>query len=97
MVMHRPVMTPGIAMMMAMAHLRYMMPMVMVIIAGFGVGCGQSDNAQRDESCCQDFHFPSPWVPEQTSGWDEITLACVLTNAASDNAIAPHWFQIAFK
>ncbi|MQB44271.1 hypothetical protein [Rhizobium sp. ICMP 5592] len=96
-VIHRPVVMPALPMMMTMVHLRCMMPMVMVIISGFGVGCGQSENAQRDESCCQDFHFPSPWVPEQTSGWGEVMHAYVVTNAASDNAIASCWFQVAFK
>ncbi len=94
--MHRPMVMPGMALiMMAMMHDHHMMPMV--IIAGLGIGCGQNDNGQRDEGCCQDLHYQSPWVPEQTSGWGGITRACVLTNATPDNAIAPGWFQVAFK
>ena len=36
-------------------HGAMMMPAMMV--ASFSISCGQRDNAQRDERCCQNFHF----------------------------------------
>jgi hypothetical protein len=63
MMMDWPMVMPGIGMMIIMGRMndnRRANVMPMVILTGFGIGCGQSDNAQRDKRCCQNFHFLSP-------------------------------------
>lgn len=64
--MVRPVVTPTVVTIPTIVGMIVMMmvmfdddrPMVMpaMMIASFGIGCGQCDNAQRDKRRCQNFH-----------------------------------------
>jgi len=73
MMMVWPVVTPAVVAIPTMVRLvmlndhRAMMMPAMIILS-LSISCGQSDNAQRDERCCQNFHFYSPWVPNEIGG-----------------------------
>lgn len=56
------IMGPVIVVIVTMNH--RMVVMRAMMLARFDMGCGQNEYAERNERCCQNFHFQPPWMPD---------------------------------